>query len=241
VSVFLALLDECFNNGWHTAAITGPDLDAGPDGFPTGRSVGGPLALIAESAILVCMKSSFGKELAARLVVVVVAVAAAGTALTAGCGGSDDKGGTSGSGGSGGGTGMMGTLTWKESGAAKTPLFASATRVKSANLDMVQITGADSAGTGTSFAVGLMTPPLVTGTYACSDSGMNGRIVTMTYVEGTASSTVPTSCTVGFSAIGDTAGTRVVGTFSGTLPLDNGTTKNVTDGKFDIVLTVNSI
>ena len=159
-------------------------------------------------------------------------------ALTAGCGGSGgplpDGGGSGGAGGPG-----MGTMTWKENGAAKASAFASAARVGSAQSDMVQVTGSNGDPTALSFGVTVKPPPLVPGTYACF--GASYPIVSISYLSKGASSGVMGACSIVISTVGDVAGSHITGTFTATLPLDNGTTKTLTDGKFDVAQTVNSI
>jgi hypothetical protein len=157
--------------------------------------------------------------------------------LAAGCGGSAGGMGSLPDGG-GGGAGM-GTMTWKENGATKTSSFASAARVTSAQSDMVQVTGSNGDPTALSFGVAVKPPPLVPGTYACF--GASYPIVSMTYLSKGASSGAMGSCSIVISTVGDVAGSHITGTFTATLPLDNGTTKTLTDGKFDLALTVNSI
>jgi hypothetical protein len=161
------------------------------------------------------------------IVVVVAALAGCGGGMATPTGG----GGTGGLG--------MGTFTWKENGAAKTASFAAAARVKSAQSDMVQITGSNGDPIGLSFAVAVKPPPLVPGTYACF--GAAYPIVSISYQSGGASSGAMGSCSIVISTLGDAAGSHVMGTFTATLPLDNGMTKTLTDGKFDLAQTVNSI
>jgi hypothetical protein len=124
-----------------------------------------------------------------------------------------------------------------------TAQFASGARVTSASLDMVQITGSD-AGSAVSFSVTLMPPPLITGTYACGTSGVTtagtGTIVSIDYTVGTASS-LGSTCAVALTAIGAAAGTHATGTFSATVPFSDGTTRTITDGVYDVPLTVSSI
>jgi hypothetical protein len=161
-------------------------------------------------------------------------------ALAAGCGGSDGGMGSPDGGGSGGAGGLgMGTITWKENGAAKTTLFAAAARVMSAQSDMVQISGGTPDPTGIAFGVAVKPPPLVPGTYACF--GGSYPIVSISYQSKGASSGAMGSCSIVISTVGDVAGSHITGTFTATLPLDNGTTKTLTDGKFDLSQTVNSI
>ena len=138
----------------------------------------------------------------------------------------------------GGGTSGSGAISWKDNGTTMTSSFAAAARVKSANQDMVQITGSNSSGVGISFAVST-TPPLIPGSYTCG-IGANQEIVSFSYVMGSAGGNTPT-CTVDIDAIGDATGTKVTGTFSASVPLDNGMTKTVTGGVFDVAQVVNSL
>jgi hypothetical protein len=104
---------------------------------------------------------------------------------------------------------------------------------------MVQITGSNGDPTALSFGVAVKPPPLVPGTYACF--GGSYPIVSISYLSKGASSGVMGSCSIVISTVGDVAGSHITGTFTATLPLDNGTTKTLTDGKFDLSQTVNSI
>jgi hypothetical protein len=74
---------------------------------------------------------------------------------------------------------------------------------------------------------------LRTGTFTCDGGDL---VASVTYVGGGAASGMPLDCTVTVTALGE-VGARATGTFAATLPLDNGTTKVVTNGKFDIPLT----
>lgn len=159
---------------------------------------------------------------------------AAIAALGAGCGSSSGGGNMN----DGGVSSGSGAISWKDNGATMTSAFAAAARVKSANLDLVQITGSNSSGNGISFAVSTP-PPLVPGSYTCG-IGANQEIVSLSYVMGSASGNTPT-CTVDIDSIGDAPGTKVIGTFSATVPLDNGTTRTITGGVFDVALTVSSL
>ena len=158
-------------------------------------------------------------------------------AAALGCGGSSGGGARS---PDGGGPSGSGTFTWKDGGTLHTALFASGARVISAGLDMVQVTGSDS-GAAVSFGVSLMPPPLVAGAYACSDNGaVAGRIVSIDYTVGSLSGLAP-ACAITLTSIGDIAGSRATGTFSATVPLSNGTTRTITEGAYDVPLTVSSL
>jgi hypothetical protein len=170
--------------------------------------------------------------------VMTAAFLAAAAIVVVGCG---SQGGTTLDNGHGGnfGTSGAGTLTWKDSGTMHTALFPSAARVKSSVSDMVQVTGGDSTGAAVAFGVG-ETPPLVAGSYTCGDRGAGRRVVSISYGFGGASSVIPT-CAIEITSLGETTGTRIIGAFTATLPFDNGTTRIITDGKFDVALTVSSL
>jgi hypothetical protein len=161
---------------------------------------------------------------------------AVATLLAVGCGSS---GGGNGNGNDGGGIPSgSGTLTWKDNGAMHTALYPSGARAVSAMLDYVQVSGGENQ-TGISF--GIATPPaLVPGSYACSDSGVNGRVVSFAYGMNGANSIVPT-CSIDLTVLGDVSGTRAKGTFSGMVTLDNGSARTITNGVFDVPLVVSSL
>jgi hypothetical protein len=48
------------------------------------------------------------------------------------------------------------------------------------------------------------------------------------------------TCTIVLSTVGDTTGSRATGTFSGTVPLKSGGSATITNGVFDVTLTVNN-
>jgi hypothetical protein len=156
-------------------------------------------------------------------------------AVAVGCGSGNGSGNTN----DGGVPSGPAALSWNEDGTMHTALIAAAARVKSATLDMVQITGGESTGTGIAFGVSTP-PPLVPGSYSCDASGTNGVITTLTYSSGNASSGVPT-CTIEITSIGETTGTKVTGSFSAMVTLDNGMPKTLTDGTFNVSLTVSAL
>jgi hypothetical protein len=153
-----------------------------------------------------------------------------------GAGGSPDGGGGAGAGGASGG----GTMTWKEGGVLHTAIYPSGARVKSAQLDMVQVSGGDAGGAAVSFGVS-MKPPLTVGTFSCGVVGASGPIVSLAYVSKSATTSGGATCTITLTTVGDTTGTHAIGTFSASTPLSTGTTAVITEGKFDVPLTVSSI
>jgi hypothetical protein len=156
-------------------------------------------------------------------------------ALVAGCG--SGGGGDTNDGGIPPGSGA---LAWKDGATSYSALGPAAARVVSASLDMLQITGGVAGGAAAiAFSVATA-PPLLPGSYACSDSGTGGRIVSISYVEGTAMSSGVPTCAIDVASIGDVTGARVTGTFSATLNV-GGTTTTLSDGAFDLGLTVSSL
>ena len=159
--------------------------------------------------------------------------------LLVGCGsGGDSPGGSVDAGGPGGVATGSGTLTWFDDGSKHTALYPSAARVISSSLDMVQLAGGDPVG----FAVALgvsVPPPLVPGTYACGVTG--DRVIgSLTYTVSTTNTLVYESCSIQLTSLGDKTGGRAVGAFSAILTLPAGGTKAITNGVFDVPLTVNS-
>lgn len=150
------------------------------------------------------------------------------------CGSGGSSPGDGGGAGSGGGAGG-GPMTWLDDGVRHTALFASAARVTSASLDYIQVTGADASGAGVSFGVSTP-PPLVPGTYSCGLTG--GNIIVSLAANGSDNATV---CTIELAAIGAVSGTRATGTFQASLMTTGGGTKTITDGMFDVPLTVSAL
>jgi hypothetical protein len=135
----------------------------------------------------------------------------------------------------------MGTLTWKEGGAMHTAIYPTAARVKTSTSDGLQFAGGEASGTAIALGVlARMPPALVLGTYSCADNAGGMTIVSASYTMGATSSGAAQSCTIGITELGDATGTRAKGTFSATLPFGSAL-KEITEGKFDLSLTVNSI
>jgi hypothetical protein len=154
-------------------------------------------------------------------------------ATAAGCGSSGD-----GNGGAGGTTGAAsGSITWKEGGAAQAATIVAGARARTSTSDLVQITGGNSDGVGVSFGVSTLAPPLTTGPFTCEVTDSTAPFASFAYVGGDDSSGVP-ACSITLTTLGETTGMRTAGTFSATIPLDSGATLTVTDGVFDVVLTV---
>jgi hypothetical protein len=148
--------------------------------------------------------------------------------LACGSGGSspDDGGGAGGAGG--------GLMTWLDNGVRQIASFASAARVTSATLDLLQVTGANASGAGVSFNVSTP-PPLGPGTYTCGLTGSN--IIVSLAANGSDNATV---CTIQLAGIGAASGERATGTFQATGMATGGGVKAITDGMFDVPLIVNA-
>ena len=125
-----------------------------------------------------------------------------------------------------------GVLTWKEGGTMHTAQFATATMNRSASLDLFELTGAEQT-LGLAFGIGFMPPPLVAGPYACGGTGY--PIVSFTY---TGTDGQMLTCAIQLSAVGTVAGAHAVGTFTATLGVTGGGSKVITDGRFDVPMTV---
>jgi hypothetical protein len=151
--------------------------------------------------------------------------------LVAGCGSGGNGGSTNDGGVPPGGAG----LSWKDNGTMLTATFATGTRTKSSMLDMLQVVGANSAERAVALGVSTR-PPLVPGTYTCNASATNGVVVTIVVDE----ATMWSGCTITIGTLGETTGTRATGSFSATFT-DAGNTKTVTDGLFDVALTVSTL
>ncbi len=154
-------------------------------------------------------------------------------------GGAGANGGGGGSGGNGGGGGSTGDIfTWKESGTLHTATIAGGSRVKSAASDTIQIIGGDAAGTAVTLGVSTPVPPLTPGSFACRPTSGTEPSAFMSYTNNGGGEE---TCTIVLSTFGDATGSRATGTFSGTVPLASGGSAVITDGVFDVTLTVTNL
>ena len=103
---------------------------------------------------------------------------------------------------------------------------------------MLQIAGGEAA-VGIAFGVS-MPPPLVPGTHTCSQVGVGGVIVSISYNR-PGVGPLASSCTITIATIGATTGTHATGTFSAVFPLDAGGTKAITNGNFDLSQLVSTL
>ena len=178
---------------------------------------------------------------------VIVAVAGCGPSG----GGKPDASGTAGAGGGGGGSGgngggggsagatSGGVVTWNENGTPHTATVAGGSRVRSAASDTIQIVGADAAGTAVTLDVATPVPPLTPGSFACGSTSTADPIVSIAYTN-SGGGQMPT-CTIVISTLGDTTGSHATGTFNATVPLRSGGTATITNGVFDVTLTVTNL
>jgi hypothetical protein len=182
-------------------------------------------------------------------------VAALTVAAAAGCGPSSDRNsdasgradandGGGGRGGNGGGGGSGGAasgdvFTWKESGTQHTATLAGASRVNSASSEKINIIGGDASGTAVTLGVATLVPPLTPGSFACGAVSNTEPTALMSYTNNDSSQMA--TCTIVLSTVGDTTGSRARGTFSGTVPLRSGGSATITDGVFDVTLTVTNL
>jgi len=157
--------------------------------------------------------------------------------VAAGCGGSNNAR-ADGGGGTGGTTSSGGSMTWKQNGQAHTAAFASGSRAISTASDFAQFVGSEST-VAVSFGVATAAPPLTTGTTACGVSSATAPFASFSY---TGNSTgLASSCTITLTTLGDVTGSHATGTFSGSISLDSGGTAEITDGVFDVTLTVSNL
>jgi len=172
-------------------------------------------------------------------------------AAAAGCGPSSnpntDAGGTAGANGGGGSSGGGGSggaasgdvFTWKESGTLHTATVAGASRVNSASSQSINVIGGDAAGTAVTLGIATPVPPLTTGSFACGPITSTAPSALMSYTNNDSSQME--TCTIVLSTLGDATGSRAKGTFSGTVPLKSGGSAVITEGVFDVTLTVNNL
>jgi hypothetical protein len=105
--------------------------------------------------------------------------------------------------------------------------------------DTVQITAIQGLAIGLS--IGVASPPPLGGTYGCTPSP-TGTVI-LTYRDAVANATTVDSCSVTVNLVpagdggADAGAVHAVGTFSAVLSVpDAGTTKNLTDGAFDVLV-----
>lgn len=129
-----------------------------------------------------------------------------------------------------------GSLTWLDDGTRHSASFATAALSRSTMMDYLLVAGGESSGVGISFGIAA-TPPLSASTVACG-SGQY-PFASFSYNPGVAA--VYTSCAVTISTITLTGTTHVTGTFQAVFPKTGGGSKTLSDGKFDLAMTVTSL
>jgi len=166
-------------------------------------------------------------------------------AAVVGCGpSSNPSSNAGGSGGANGGGGSGGAasgdvFTWKESGTLHVATTAGASRVNGPASQSINIIGGDAAGTAVTLGIAQPVPPLTTGSFACGPVTTTAPSALLSYTNNDSSQME--TCTIVLSTLGDTTGSRAKGTFSGTVPLRSGGSAVITDGVFDVTLTVNNL
>lgn len=126
-------------------------------------------------------------------------------------------------------------MTWLEDGVRQTASFATGSRVTAASTDYLQVVGSNASGAGVSFAVSTP-PPLAPGTYSCGLT--NGNVIVSLAANSSDNATV---CTIQLAGIGAVAGARATGTFQASLMATGGGMKAITDGMFDVPLTISAL
>ena len=110
--------------------------------------------------------------------------------------------------------------------------------MKSSPAESMAIVGADAAGIAVTLGLTTPVPPLAPGSFTCGAVSNTQPTASMSYTNNDGSQ-MPT-CTIVLSTLGDTTGLRATGTFSGTVPLKSGGSAMITEGVFDVTLTVNN-
>jgi len=139
--------------------------------------------------------------------------------------------------GSSGGIGSCGylgggTMTWLLNGESECTTYAMTTRTTDSSMDFIEIVGSTSTAVGIGVTVASYTGPL-SGTYTCSESIVDGG-ATVIFVYGSVN---VTECTITITQAGS-ANVNAQGTFSASGAFIDGGTANITDGTFDVAVTV---
>jgi len=142
-----------------------------------------------------------------------------------------------GCGGDGDGTTPAGRhVTWKDDGAAKTATLTVATKGASGTMESREILGT-SPDVGVSIFVSAAAP-LSAQTFDCS-ALTAGQTATVSYTESDGGLQLSMqTCTVNLTQVGEVGGASVVGTFTATFNLDAGGTKTITNGNFNVPVTM---
>jgi hypothetical protein len=179
----------------------------------------------------------------------------------AGCGSSGGTTGTGGSGaaaagghpggGQGGGAGTlcaaligtsgtsMGTVSWTDNGTPECAFLAIVDRTPATLADTIEIDATTESGAAIDIAISSYSGPLG-GTYTCQPgNGTSAPYVALIVASSNGGGSTTSDCSVAIDFTTDSAGTEhAQGTFSGTVTGDGGT-HVITDGAFDVTVTVN--
>jgi hypothetical protein len=143
--------------------------------------------------------------------------------IVVGCGGN----------GSGGAQGM----TWDDDGTAVKPIGAKATMASTGGSDTYTITGTNLNGGSVVVAMTAATP-ISAQTFVCGQT-TSGQTVGISYIDSDGGiNIVEQSCTVVLTQVGKMGGPSVVGTFDAVLTLQAGGTKTISNGKFNLPITM---
>ena len=124
-------------------------------------------------------------------------------------------------------------ITWLDDGVMMSATTGNATWASKGGRDSVDMFGANhSAGVET-------LTPLTAQTYVCGQT-TSGQSLLLTYQSGKPAGPVISSesCTVAFTQIGAVGGAKVTGTFEMVLDLAGGGTKTITNGSFELPLSM---
>ncbi|HEY4188767.1 MAG TPA: hypothetical protein VGP07_27110 [Polyangia bacterium] len=153
-----------------------------------------------------------------------------------GCGSGGAPGGLRGGAGGTTATGS-GSMTWKDDGAAHGASFATGVLARTSVTDLLEVSGADTAGMAIAFALSTPTP-IAAAPFTCAQVGTNGIIVSLVYTTTGNATNSTQSCAINLATVGTTTGAHAIGTFSAVIALTAGGTKTLSDGQFDLPLTV---
>ena len=128
-------------------------------------------------------------------------------------------------------------FTWLDDGAKMTATLGKATWLSTAGRDSVDMLATTDAAGITIYAA---TPtPLTAQTFVCGQTA-SGQSLLLTYRNDDPAGPAirSESCTVAFTQIGAVGGAPVIGTFEVVFDLPSGGTKTITNGSFDLALSM---
>jgi hypothetical protein len=137
-------------------------------------------------------------------------------------------------GGGGGGTRHM---TWKDDGTQETAIVAQAQRTMQGTSDFLNLLGTNTS-VGMTIVVSATGRSLGAETFDCNQTAAD-QGVNLTYSDADGGSLLTTqSCTVAVTQPGVLNGASATGTFSAVFNLPGGGTKSITDGSFNIPISM---